>query len=72
MLIEDGGRFLPRDGVVFGNYERRLALPARATTANTPSRPWQPRLGARRIVAGSEQEYYYTDDHYRSFRRIRE
>jgi ribonuclease T1 len=28
--------------------------------------------GARRIVAGSPGEYYYTDDHYRSFRRIRE
>ena len=36
--------------------------------------------GARRIVAGqgsqgsvaSSGEYYYTDDHYESFRRIRE
>jgi ribonuclease T1 len=36
--------------------------------------------GARRIVAGAGDtgdvrtsgEYYYTDDHYRSFRRIRE
>ena len=26
--------------------------------------------GARRIVAGREGELYYTDDHYRSFRRI--
>jgi ribonuclease T1 len=35
--------------------------------------------GARRIVAGGDArtlgghgEYYYTDDHYRTFRRIRE
>jgi ribonuclease T1 len=32
--------------------------------------------GARRIVAGGDPrtsgEYWYTDDHYRSFRRIRE
>ncbi|MFL6565362.1 MAG: ribonuclease domain-containing protein [Burkholderiales bacterium] len=28
--------------------------------------------GARRIVAGSGGEYYYSGDHYRSFRRIRD
>ncbi|MFO0001705.1 MAG: ribonuclease domain-containing protein, partial [bacterium] len=32
--------------------------------------------GARRIVAGGDPrtsgEYFYTDDHYKSFRRIRE
>jgi len=28
--------------------------------------------GARRIVAGSRGEFYYTADHYRSFRRIQE
>jgi ribonuclease T1 len=28
--------------------------------------------GARRIVAGRGGEYYYTHDHYRTFRRIRE
>jgi ribonuclease T1 len=26
--------------------------------------------GARRIVAGVPGEYYYTDDHYKTFRRI--
>jgi len=26
--------------------------------------------GPRRIVAGRGGEYYYTDDHYRTFRRI--
>ena len=28
--------------------------------------------GARRIIAGRAGEYYYTDDHYRTFRRILE
>ncbi|MET0218795.1 MAG: ribonuclease domain-containing protein, partial [Burkholderiales bacterium] len=26
--------------------------------------------GARRIIAGDSGELYYSDDHYRSFRRI--
>jgi ribonuclease T1 len=42
--------------------------------------PWERDRGARRIVAGKGDtgdpatggEYYYTDDHYNSFRRIRE
>jgi ribonuclease T1 len=34
--------------------------------------PGQKGRGARRIVAGRGGELYYTDDHYRSFRRIRE
>ena len=28
--------------------------------------------GARRSVSGRDGEYYYTDDHYRTFRRIRQ
>jgi guanyl-specific ribonuclease Sa len=28
--------------------------------------------GARRLIAGRNGEFYYTDDHYRTFRRIRE
>jgi ribonuclease T1 len=28
--------------------------------------------GARRIVAGKAGELYYTEDHYKSFRRVRE
>ena len=73
-LIKDSGPFpYARDGIVFGNYEKRLPLRQRGYyheyTVKTPGRRDR---GARRIVAGSEQEYYYTDDHYRSFRRIRE
>ena len=73
-LIKDGGPFpYSRDGVVFGNYEKRLPLRQRGYyreyTVKTPGGHGR---GARRIIAGREQEYYYTDDHYRSFRRIRE
>jgi ribonuclease T1 len=32
--------------------------------------PGSPDRGARRIVAGQGGEYYYTGDHYRSFKRI--
>ena len=73
-LIKDGGPFpYSRDGVVFGNYEKRLPLRQRGYyreyTVKTPGRHDR---GARRIVTGRGDEYYYTDDHYRSFRRIRE
>jgi ribonuclease T1 len=74
MLIREGGPFPhARDGVVFGNYERRLpARPRgyyREYTVRTPGRSDR---GPRRIVAGNSGEYFYTGDHYRSFRRIRE
>jgi len=73
-LIKDGGPFpYARDGVVFGNYEKHLPLRQRGYyreyTVKTPGRRDR---GPRRIVAGRDDEYYYTDDHYRSFRRIRE
>lgn len=73
-LIQRGGPFpYSRDGVVFGNRER--LLPAhrqgyyREYTVPTPSAR---NRGTRRIIAGAAGEFYYTDDHYRSFRRIRE
>ncbi len=72
--IERGGPFAyERDGVVFGNYEH--ALPKRPRgyyheyTVKTPGGHGR---GARRIIAGNQGEYYYTQDHYRTFRRIRE
>ena len=73
-LIKNSGPFpYSRDGVVFGNYEKRLPLRQRGYyreyTVKTPGRHDR---GARRIVTGRGDEYYYTDDHYRSFRRIRE
>jgi len=73
-LIEHGGPFpYRRDGVVFGNREHRLPLKQhgyyREYTVPTPASRDR---GARRIVAGKSSEYFYSDDHYRSFRRIRE
>jgi ribonuclease T1 len=73
-LIERGGPFpYARDGVVFGNYEHRLPYRPRGYyheyTVKTPGARTR---GARRIIAGAHGEYYYTDDHYRSFKRIRQ
>jgi ribonuclease T1 len=73
-LIRSGGPFpYARDGATFHNREGRL--PARAGgyyreyTVRTPGARDR---GARRIVAGRDGEFYYTHDHYRTFRRIRE
>lgn len=73
-LIAAGGPFpYSRDGIVFGNYEKRLPLRNRGYYREyTVPTPGVKGRGARRIVAGEGGERYYTDDHYRSFRRIRE
>lgn len=73
-LIKTGGPFpYSRDGIVFGNYEKRLPLKQRGYYLEyTVKTPGQNNRGARRIIAGEKAEYYYTDDHYKSFRRIRE
>lgn len=79
-LIKRGGPYPYRkDGSVFGNHERRLpARPRGHYREYTVPTPGARDRGARRIVAGAGEraeargsgEYYYTDDHYRSFRRI--
>jgi ribonuclease T1 len=73
-LIKKGGPFpYQRDGVVFNNFERRLPVRKRGYYREyTVRTPGARDRGARRIVAGRNGEFYYTDDHYRSFRRIRE
>lgn len=73
-LIERGGPFpYRRDGVVFGNREQRLPLkPRGAYREYTVPTPDASGRGARRIIAAQSGELYYSDDHYRSFRRIRE
>ncbi len=73
-LIRHGGPFPHRrDATVFGNFERRLPQKPRGHYREyTVPTPGARNRGARRIVAGGDGEYYYTDDHYRSFRRIRE
>ncbi|RPH44029.1 MAG: ribonuclease [Burkholderiales bacterium] len=77
-LIRAGGPFpYSKDGTVFGNRERLLPRQPRGYyTEYTVKTPGSRDRGARRIVAGGDArvsgEYWYTDDHYRSFRRIRE
>ena len=73
--IASGGPFTHRqDGVVFGNYENLLPREPRGYyheyTVDTPGADTR---GARRIITGGTppQIYYYTDDHYRSFRAFK-
>ena len=73
-LIRQGGPFPHhRDGVTFGNRERILPLRERGWYREyTVRTPGASDRGARRIVAGRDGTLYYTDDHYRSFKRILE
>lgn len=76
--IKRGGPFpYAKDGVVFGNYEGLLPKQKRGyyhefTVKTSGAR----NRGPRRIIAGGDPatsgEYYYTDDHYTTFRRIKE
>lgn len=73
-LIEHGGPFPhARDGTIFGNFEKRLPVRPRGYYREyTVPSPWRRDRGPRRIVSGSSGEYFYTADHYRTFRRIHE
>jgi len=73
-LIRTGGPYpYERDGIVFGNFEKLLPLKERGYYREyTVRTPGAKDRGARRIVAGRGGELYYTDDHYNSFRRIKE
>jgi ribonuclease T1 len=73
-LIRAGGPFPYRqDGRVFANREGHLPPKRRGYYKEyTVKTPRARDRAARRIVAGSGGEYYYTDDHYRSFKRILE
>lgn len=72
--IDRGGPFpYDRDGTVFQNREGRLpARPRGYYREYTVETPRSPDRGARRVVTGGDppEVYYYTSDHYRSFRRI--
>ena len=74
VLIRQGGPFpYQRDGVTFGNREKILPLRERGWYREyTVKTPGARDRGARRIVAGRDGTLYYTDDHYRSFKRILE
>jgi ribonuclease T1 len=73
VTIQQGGPFpYKRDGVVFGNFERRLPEKKRGYYREyTVPTPGARDRGARRIIVGQAEEYYYTDDHYQTYRRIR-
>ena len=72
--IKQGGPFAyPRDGVVFRNFERILPKQPRGYYREyTVKTPEAHNRGARRIISGAANEYYYSADHYKTFKRIRE
>lgn len=83
VLIKQGGPFPHerKDGSTFGNFEKRLPPKPRGYYHEyTVPTPGVNHRGPRRIVAGQgacgdvrcSGEYYYTADHYNSFRRITE
>jgi ribonuclease T1 len=72
--IERGGPYEYRqDGGVFQNREHRLPDQPRGYYREyTVETPGSRDRGARRIITGGQppREYWYTDDHYGSFRRF--
>jgi ribonuclease T1 len=76
VLIQQGGPFpYEKDGSVFGNYEKVLPQKKRGYYREfTVKTPYARNRGARRLITGGEKnrphEYYYTADHYRSFKRV--
>jgi guanyl-specific ribonuclease Sa len=73
LIAADGPFPFDRDGTVFQNREGRLPPQPRGYYREyTVITPGSSDRGARRIVAGGDPpvEFHYTDDHYRSFRRI--
>ncbi len=71
-LIDSGGPFpYSRDGIVFQNREG--ILPNKSASyyhEYTVVTPGSADRGARRLIAGSKGEIYYTDDHYVTFMRV--
>ena len=73
-LIAAGGPFpYDRDGLEFRNFEGRLPRQPRGWYHEyTVPTPGLDHRGPRRIVTGGNppRDWYYTDDHYASFREI--
>jgi ribonuclease T1 len=71
-LINAGGPFpFEQDGSVFQNREGLLPdHPPGYYHEYTVVTPGSTDRGPRRIVAGSNGEFYYTDDHYATFVRV--
>lgn len=73
-LIESDGPFpYDQDGAVFQNREGILPDEPRGYYREfTVETPGSPDRGARRLVSGADGQLYWTEDHYDSFRRIRQ
>ena len=71
-LIQAGGPFRYReDGEVFDNNQHRLPPePLGWYHAYTVVTPGSPDRGERRIVTGRGGQFWYTADHYDTFRRV--
>ncbi|GAA0292882.1 hypothetical protein GCM10010302_34420 [Streptomyces polychromogenes] len=71
-LIDKGGPYPYRqDGTVFGNFEKVLPQQKRGYYHEyTVRTPGERDRGARRIVTGGSGEFYYTDDHYETFKAV--
>jgi ribonuclease T1 len=80
-LIQKGGPFpyADKDGSTFGNREGTLPRQKRGYYSEyTVKTPYARNRGAKRIIAGkgmtgdpaTSGEYFYTEDHYASFKRI--
>ena len=73
LLAKNGPYPYAKDGAVFANREGHLPKQKRGYYHEyTVKTPGSRTRGARRIIKGGGGELYYTDDHYTSFRRIRE
>ena len=71
LILHDGPFPYRQDGVVFANAERHLPIEARGYYHEfTVPTPGSTDRGARRIITGLDGEFYYTADHYESFRRV--
>ncbi|WP_020502440.1 ribonuclease domain-containing protein [Sciscionella marina] len=68
-LIKKGGPYpYPQDGTVFSNREGILPkCDSGYYHEFTVKTPGSDDRGARRFVTGKGSEYFYTDDHYKSF-----
>ncbi|MFI5621255.1 ribonuclease domain-containing protein [Streptomyces sp. NPDC051567] len=71
-LIDKGGPYPYRqDGTVFGNFEKLLPKQKRGYYHEfTVRTPGERDRGARRIVTGEGGEFFYTDDHYKTFKAV--
>ena len=72
MLIQNGGPYpYKQDDTVFHNREGLLPRKSSGYYHEyTVKTPGSSDRGARRDIKGNGGEFYYTDDHYASFKRI--